>query len=69
MGTIKLWFKHFELGNKSLEDQHMLLHSVTETTKLNIKRVHEVIEDYPYCAYDEIDAESTLTRSTIQNTF
>ena len=32
MSTIQRWFKHFESGNKSLEDQHRPGRPITETT-------------------------------------
>ena len=54
MSTIQRWFKHFESGNKSLEDQHRPGRAITATSKSNINRVQKVIEDNPYCTYDEM---------------
>ena len=67
MSTIQRWFKHFESVNRSLEDQHRSGCPITETSKSNINRVQKVIEDNPYCTYDEIEALTSLSRGTIQN--
>ena len=50
MSAIERGFKHFESGNKSLEDQHRPGRPITETSKSNINRVQklEVIEDNTY---------------------
>ena len=48
MSKIQRWFKHFESGKNSLEDEHMSGRPITETTKSNINRVQKVIENNPY---------------------
>ena len=50
-----------------MEDQQRSGRPITETSKSNINRVQKVIEDNPYCTYDEIEAEASLSRGTIQN--
>ena len=63
--TIQRWYKHFESGNKSLEDQDRSGRPITEFTDVNINRVRQVIEDNPYSTYDEIKAETSLTTGIV----
>ena len=65
MRTIQRWYKHFESGNKSLEDQDRSGRPITEFTDVNINRVRQVIEDNPYNTYDEIKAETSLTTEIV----
>jgi histone-lysine N-methyltransferase SETMAR len=50
---------------EDLKDQHRPGRPITETTPVNIERVRAVIENDPWCSYDEIEAETSLSRGTI----
>ena len=63
--TVFNWFKHFKQGNQRLEDKQRSGCPITETIKDNIERVRTLIEEGPWCTYDEIEAETSLSRGTI----
>lgn len=65
--TVQRWFKHFKGGNEVLKDKPRSGRPITGITKENIRRVNDVIEDDPWCSYDEIEAETSLSRGTIFN--
>ncbi|CAF4422873.1 unnamed protein product, partial [Didymodactylos carnosus] len=44
---------------------HRVGRPITETTPANIDKVKAVIEEDPYCTYDEIEAETSLSRGTV----
>ena len=48
ISTINWWFKHFESGNKSLEDQQNHERLITDISKSNINIVLLVIENNRY---------------------
>ena len=48
-----------------LKDKHRKGRPITETIHANIERVRVVIENDPWCTYDEIEAETALSRGTI----
>ena len=52
-------------GNHSLEDKPRSGRPITETTIDNIDRVRVLIEEDPWCTYDEIEAQTSLSRGTI----
>ena len=64
--TVARWVKHFKDGNQSLHDEPRCGRPITATTDSNIELVRSIIEDNPYCTYDEIEAQSNLSRGTIQ---
>ena len=65
--TIQRWVKHFKEGEQQLKDKPRSGRPITATTKTNIELVRNVIDDNPYCSYDEIEAQTSLSRGTIQN--
>ena len=65
--TIQRWVKHFKEGEQQLKDKPRSGCPITATTKTNIELVRNVIDDNPYCSYDEIEAQTSLSRGTIQN--
>ena len=58
------WFNQFKR-----EVEHRKGRSITETIHANIERVRVVIENYPCCTYDEIEADTALSLSTIEAIF
>ena len=65
--TVVRWFNKFKNGNESLEDKHRSGRPITETTPSNIDKVRSVIDNNPWCSYDQIEVETSLSRGTIQN--
>ena len=60
------WFNQFKRGVDDLKDKHRKGRPITEPIYANIERVRAVIENGPWCTYDEIEAETTLSRGTIE---
>ena len=48
------------------KDKHRKGRPITETKHANIERVRAVIENDLWCIYDEIEAETPLSRGTIE---
>jgi [histone H3]-lysine36 N-dimethyltransferase SETMAR len=67
LSTVGRWVKHFKTGNQGLKDQPRSGRPITATNESNIGRVRDVIENNPWCSYDEIEAETSLSRGTIFN--
>jgi [histone H3]-lysine36 N-dimethyltransferase SETMAR len=65
LSTVTRWFNKFKRGVEDLKDQLRPGRPITETIKVNIERVRAVIENDPWCSYDEIEAETSLSRGTI----
>ncbi len=65
ISTVTRWFNKFRRDMEDLKDQHRPGRPITETTPANIERDRDVIEDNPRCSYDEIEAETSLSRGTI----
>lgn len=65
LSTVSRWYKHFKGGSDRLEDIQRSGRPITEITDVNIQRVRMAIEQDPYCTYDDIEAETFLSRSTI----
>lgn len=65
LSTVTRWFNKFRRGVEDLKDQHRPGRPITETTSANIEGVRALIEDNPWCSYDEIEAETSLSRGTI----
>ena len=66
LSTVNRWFNQFKRGVDDLKDKHRKGRSITETIHANIERVRVVIENDPWCTYDEIEAETALSRGTIE---
>lgn len=64
--TVSRWYKKFKGGCEDLKDKHRKGRPITETTCINIDRVRNVIDNDPWCSYDEIEAGTFLSRGTIQ---
>ena len=61
LSTVTRWFNQFKRGVDDLKDKHRKGRPITETIHANIERVRAVIENDPWCTYDEIEAETTLS--------
>ena len=62
LSTVNRWFNKLRRGVEDLKDQHRQGRPITETSPANIERVRALIEDEPWCSYDEIEAETSLSR-------
>ena len=62
--TVFKWFAHFRDGREHLKDLPRTGRPITETNTTHIQRVRTIIEEDPWCTYDDI--ESSLSRGTIQ---
>ena len=49
-----------------MKDKHCKGRPITETIHANIERVRAVNENDPWCTYDEIEAETTLSCGVIK---
>jgi [histone H3]-lysine36 N-dimethyltransferase SETMAR len=65
LSTVTRWFNKFKGGFNDLKDKHREGRPITGTTLVNIERVRVVIENDPWCSFDEIEAETSLSRGTI----
>ena len=66
LSTVTRWFKKYKQGSEDINDKPRQGRPITETTPVNIDKVRAVIENDPCCSYDEIEAETSLSRGTIQ---
>jgi len=66
LSTVTRWFNKFKSGEDDLKDKHRKGRPITEVTQANIERVRFVIENDKCCTYDEIEAETALSRGTIR---
>ena len=64
--TVLKCVNHFKNGLETLNDAPRIGHTITATIDSNIQLVRDVILDNPYCSYDEIEAQTLLTRETIE---
>ena len=67
LSTVTRWFNHFKSGNESLKDLPRPGRPITASTQPNIDLVRNIIQVNPWCSYDEIEAETLLSRATIFN--
>jgi len=65
--TVAKWSKYTKEGKMDVEDKPRSGRPVTETTTENIARVRSVIDQDPHSTYDDIIAETLLSRGTIEN--
>jgi [histone H3]-lysine36 N-dimethyltransferase SETMAR len=65
--TVARWCKLFREGRDSLEDDPRSGRPISETVPANIERVRHVIDEDPFSTYDDIQAETSLCRNTIQH--
>ena len=65
LSTATRWFNQFKRGVDGLKDKHRKGRPITETIHANIERVRAVIENDLCCTYDEIEAQTTLSRGTV----
>lgn len=64
--TVARWVASFENGRQNVEDMHRSGRPITKLNQVNIDKVRYVIEEDPYCTYDKIEAETSLSRGTIE---
>ena len=65
INTVYNWWKSFKAGHESLKDEPRSGRPITETTPSNIDRVRYVIDEDTWCSYDEIEAQTNLSRYVI----
>jgi len=65
LSTIYRWINVFESGSDRIEDLHRAGRPISESTKANIDKVQQVIDDDPWSTYDDIEAKTSLSRGTI----
>jgi|GWRWMinimDraft_11_1066019.scaffolds.fasta_scaffold06005_2 transposase len=61
LSTVTRWFKKYKQGSEDINDKPRQGRPITETTPVNIDKVRAVIENDPWCSYDEIEAETSLS--------
>lgn len=65
--TVQRWSKKTHDGEMEIEDNARSGRPVTETTPENIDLIRSLIEEDPHSTYDELEAETQLSRGTIFN--
>ena len=60
--TVFNWVKHFKHGNKQLIDKPRPGRPITQTTTELVGKVRAVIDIDPWCSYDQIEAQTSLSR-------
>ena len=63
--TVKLWYRKFKRGQKTVDDNARSGRPITQTTQNIIEIISKLIEEDPYITYDELEAESLLCRTTL----
>ena len=66
--TVKRWAKRFREGREDVSDDPRSGRPISVLTDENIECVRQVIEDDPHSTYDDIMAETDLSRGTIERT-
>lgn len=64
--SVRRWVQRFREGKEDVDDDPRSGRPISVFTDENIERVQHVIEDDPHCTYDDIIAETSLTRGTIE---
>ena len=64
--TVKRWAKRFREGREDVSDDPRSGRPISVLTDENIECVRQVIEDDPHSTYDDIMAETDLSRGTIE---
>ena len=64
--TVQRWCKSFKDGRQDIEDLSRLGRPIVETLPPNIDLVSNAIEQDPYITYDELEAETSLSRGTLE---
>jgi len=63
--TVQKWSKFFREGKMEIEDNPRSGRPVSKITLENIQLVQRVIQEDPHCTFDDIEAETELSRGTI----
>lgn len=63
--TVQRWSKFFQEGNMEIEDNPRSGRPVSKITPENIQLVQSLIQEDPHCTYDDIQADTELSRGTI----
>ena len=63
--TVQKWSKSIHEGKMEIEDAPRYGRPKTEMTPENIEQVQRLIEEDPHSTYDDIQAETQLSRGTI----
>ena len=64
--TVARWSKLFRDGKIDIEDKSRSGRPVTQSTPENIDWIRSIIEDDPHSTYDDIEAETLLSRGIIE---
>ncbi len=65
--TVQKWSKQIHDGRMDIEDNPRSGRPVTAITTENIERVRTIIEEDPHSTYDDIEAQTLLSRGTIES--
>lgn len=63
--TVQKWAKLFREGRMEVEDNPRPGRPLSVTTNENIQQIQRLIEENPHCTYDELEAETDISRGTI----
>ena len=64
--SVARWSKWFREGREEIEDEARPGRPITETTSENIEQVQSLINDDPCITIDELEAQTDLSRGTVQ---
>ena len=66
LSTLTRWMNQLKREEADLKDNHRIGRPITETIHANIERFRVVIENDSLWTYDEIEAETTLSRGALE---
>ena len=64
--TVQQWAKHFREGNMEMEDDPRPGRPISQIKPENIQAVQDIIDEDPHSTYDDIEAETLLSRGTVE---
>ncbi|CAF1284464.1 unnamed protein product [Adineta steineri] len=64
--TVARWAKRFREGREDVDDEARSGRPISELTERNIELVRQIINNDPHSTYDDIIAETSLSRGTVE---
>ena len=65
IATVRRWYNLAKAGQERVEDIKRSGRKITETTDANAKRISDIIEEDPYCTFEDLVEETKLSKTSI----